>query len=152
MIMKKHLNEDNNYSILRNPSPYRIGRAPGAEMNADEKLKQQYLMRRAEEVATFQEKLQVIGQMEKVKPMMADLFRDITMLRNFVEGEQKEPLATAEHVKTLKAMVDKFDEMNNILTTEIIPLCDELAVTEPYTKNEPTVSQLGSYPVIQVTI
>lgn len=142
--MKNPINEDNNYSILRNPSPYRIGRAPGAEMNADEKLKKQYLMRRAEEVATFQEKLPVIGQMEKIKPMMADLFRDITMIRNFIQQEENEPLASAEHKSTMETMITKFDEMNNILTNDIIPLCDNLAIDGALSSNDPTVTSLAA--------
>lgn len=81
--MKKPLLEYN--SVLRNPSPYRIDRAPDPIYNNDEQLRLQYLIRRAEEVATFQEEARVVGQLEKLKPMLSDLFRDITIVRGFVD-------------------------------------------------------------------
>lgn len=124
------LNEDNNWSVLRNPAPFRIGRAPSPVYNDDEKLKINYLLRKAEEAATFTEKARVVGQMEQIKPQLADLYRDITSIRNFIEGQKKEPLATKEHIKVMDDMIKIFDDMNNTLTGDVFDLCDKLVVED----------------------
>lgn len=118
------LNENNDWSPLRNPSPYRIGRAPNPVFNDDEKLKINYLLRRAEEAATFKEQARVVGQMEQIKPLLADLYRDITQIRNFIEGQKKEPLATQKHQKVMDKMIKVFDGMNEKLTNDVFELCD----------------------------
>lgn len=68
--------------------------------------------------------------MEQIKPMLADLYRDITTIRNFVKGQETEPLATERHIATMEKMVSVFDKMNTMLTDEIFALCDDLIVDE----------------------
>lgn len=132
MVVKKHrqLNEDNNWSVLRNPAPFRIGRAPNPVFNDDEKLKINYLLRKAEEAATFTEQARVVGQMEQIKPQLADLYRDITSIRNFIEGQKKEPLATKKHLEVMDKMIAVFDKMNETLTNDVFELCDQLVVDD----------------------
>lgn len=55
-MRRKKINEGNDWGILRNPSPYRIGRDPGYVQDASDRLKQSYLMRKSEEMNTFYEK------------------------------------------------------------------------------------------------
>lgn len=62
--------------------------------------------------------------------MLADLYRDITTIRNFVKGQESEPLATEKHIATMEKMISAFDKMNGMLTDEIFALCDDLIVDE----------------------
>lgn len=61
MKRRRRLTEDADWHILRNPAPFRIGRAPEPIYNDDSKLKINYLLRRAEEIATFREQARVVG-------------------------------------------------------------------------------------------
>lgn len=127
---RETLLEDNDWSILRNPSPYRIGRAPGPIFNNDAQLELQYLIRKAEEIATFEEKARVVGQLEKLKPLLANLFRDITIIRGFIQEEKQEPMASEKNIAAMDKMIAIFDDMNDKLANEVFPLCDDLAVEE----------------------
>lgn len=68
--------------------------------------------------------------MELLRPMLADLFRDITTVRGFVFDEKGEPMASQRNIDAMEKMVAIFDEMNDKLCNEVFPLCDELAVEE----------------------
>jgi hypothetical protein len=46
MNRKKHLKEDTSFTLSKGSSPYKIYRAPDPVMNADDKLKQNWIIRR----------------------------------------------------------------------------------------------------------
>lgn len=94
---KKHLKEDTSFTLSKGSSPYRIYRAPEPVFNADEQLHQNWIIRRQmEQEANFQ-KLQTVGEIEKLKDPIFNLFRDITDIRNIIEDSKSYPMVTQEN-------------------------------------------------------
>ena len=97
-------------------------------MNADDKLKQNWIIRRQMEQEANIQKLQTVGEIEKLKDPIFNLFRDITNIRNLIEDSKSYPMVTDENRLTMKEMQDIFDGMNKDIVMKIIPLIDELGL------------------------
>ena len=128
MNNKKHLKEDTSFTLSKGSSPYKIYRAPDPVMNADDKLKQNWIIRRQMEQEANIQKLQTVGEIEKLKDPIFNLFRDITNIRNLIEDSKSYPMVTDENRLTMKEMQDIFDGMNKDIVMKIIPLIDELGL------------------------
>ena len=64
---KKHLKEDTSFTLSKGSSPYKIYRAPDPVMNADDKLKQNWIIRRQMEQEANIQKLQTVAEIEKLE-------------------------------------------------------------------------------------
>ena len=128
MNKKKHLKEDTSFTLSKGSSPYRIYRAPEPVFNADDKLKQNWIIRRQMEQEANIQKLQTVGEIEKLKDPIFNLFRDIINIRNLIEDSKSYPMVTQENSDTMKEMQSIFDNMNKDIVTKIIPLIDELGL------------------------
>lgn len=125
---KKHLKEDTSFTLSKGSSPYRIYRAPEPVFNADEQLHQNWIIRRQmEQEANFQ-KLQTVGEIEKLKDPIFNLFRDITEIRNIIEDSKSYPMVTQENRDIMTDMQKVFDDMNKQIVGVIIPLIDQLGL------------------------
>ena len=128
MNNKKHLKEDTSFTLSKGSSPYRIYKAPEPVMNADDKLKQTWIIRRQKEQEANIQKLQTIGEIEKLKDPIFNLFRDITNIRNIIEDSKSYPMVTEENIRIMKEMQDVFDGMNKDIVAKIIPMIDQLGL------------------------
>ena len=97
-------------------------------MNADDKLKQNWLIRRQMEQEANIQKLQTVAQIEKLEQPLFNLFRDITNIRNMIEDCKSWPMVTEQNIDTMKQMQSIFDGMNKDIITKIIPLLDQLGL------------------------
>ena len=136
MNRKKHLKEDTSFTLSKGSSPYKIYRAPEPVMNADDKLKQNWIIRRQMEQEANIQKLQTVAEIEKLEQPLFDLFRDITNIRNMIEDCKAWPMVTQQNIRTMKEMQDIFDGMNKDIITKIIPLLDELGLKPNMNKGE----------------
>lgn len=136
MNKKKHLKEDTSFTLSKGSSPYRIYRAPEPVFNADDKLKQNWIIRRQMEQETQIQKLQTVGEIEKLKDPIFNLFRDITNIRNLIEDSKSYPMVTQENIDIMKEMQDIFDGMNKDIITKIIPLIDQLGLKPNMNKGD----------------
>lgn len=128
MNKKKHLREDTSFTLSKGSSPYKIYRAPDPVMNADNQMKQNWQIKRMIQDETRMVKLQTVGQIEKLKDPIYNLFRDITNIRNLIEDSKSFPMVTQENIDTMKEMQSIFDNMNKDIVTKIIPLLDQLGL------------------------
>lgn len=128
---KKKINEGNDWGILRNPSPYRIGRDPGYADNADDRLKQTYLMRRAEEMNNFYEKKQLKAQLDKLEPMLVDVYQRLIQIQTFIIQQENDPLLTNKDRKTMDSMIADISNFSNDLIQKCIKRLDTLANDKP---------------------
>lgn len=136
MNKKKHLKEDTSFTLSKGSSPYRIYRAPEPVFNADDKLKQNWIIRRQMEQETQIQKLQTVGEIEKLKDPIFNLFRDITNIRNLIEDSKSYPMVTQQNISIMKDMQDIFDGMNKDIITKIIPLIDQLGLQPNMNKGD----------------
>ena len=136
MNKKKHLKEDTSFTLSKGSSPYKIYRAPDPVMNADDKLKQNWIIRRQMEQEANIQKLQTVAEIEKLEQPLFNLFRDITSIRNLIEDCKSWPMVTQQNIRTMKEMQDIFDGMNKDIITKIIPLLDELGLKPNMNKDE----------------
>ena len=136
MNRKKHLKEDTSFTLSKGSSPYKIYRAPEPVMNADDKLKQNWIIRRQMQQEANIQKLQTVAEIEKLEQPLFNLFRDITSIRNLIEDCKSWPMVTQQNIRTMKEMQDIFDGMNKDIITKIIPLLDELGLKPNMNKGE----------------
>ena len=136
MNKKKHLKEDTSFTLSKGSSPYKLYRAPEPVMNADDKLKQNWIIRRQMEQEANIQKLQTVAEIEKLEQPLFNLFRDITSIRNMIEDCKSWPMVTQQNIRTMKEMQDIFDGMNKDIITKIIPLLDELGLKPNMNKGE----------------
>ena len=136
MNKKKHLKEDTSFTLSKGSSPYKLYRAPDPVMNADDKLKQNWIIRRQMEQEANIQKLQTVAEIEKLEQPLFNLFRDITSIRNMIEDCKSWPMVTQQNIRTMKEMQDIFDGMNKDIITKIIPLLDELGLKPNMNKGE----------------
>lgn len=136
MNKKKHFKEDTSFTLSKGSSPYRIYRAPEPVMNADDKLKQNWIIRRQMEQDANIQKLQTVGEIEKLKDPIFNLFRDITNIRNLIEDSKSYPMVTQENIDIMKEMQDVFDGMNKDIIIKIIPLIDQLGLKSNMNKGD----------------
>ena len=105
-------------------------------MNADDKLKQTWIVRRQFEQEANIQKQQTVAEIEKLKDPIFNLFRDITNIRNLIEDSKSYPMVTDENRRTMKEMQDIFDGMNKDIIIKIIPLIDQLGLKPNMNKGE----------------
>ena len=127
-MRQKHskLNED--WSVLRNPSPYKIGPAPGYVADNRPEMSRQFFLRRAEEENMYNVKLQSIGSLMGLEPEFLALFKKVSEVANIVDSQKTLPLLTSQQKKTLDAIIDKLSNINKILTQDILADLDSLTV------------------------
>lgn len=125
---KKHLKEDTSFTLSKGSSPYKIYRAPEPVMNADDKLKQNWIIRRQMEQEANIQKLQTVGELDKLKDPIYNLFRDITNIRNLIEDSKSYPMVTKQNIDIMNQVQKVFDNMNKDIVTKIIPLLDQLGL------------------------
>lgn len=128
MNKKKHLKEDTSFTLSKGSSPYKIYRAPEPVMNADDKLKQTWIIRRQMEQEANIQKLQTVGEIEKLKDPIFNLFRDIITIYNLIEDSKSYPMVTDENRLTMKEMQEIFENMNKDIISKIIPMIDKLGL------------------------
>ena len=133
---KKHLKEDTSFTLSKGSSPYKIYRAPDPVMNADDKLKQNWIIRRQMEQEANIQKLQTVAEIEKLEQPLFNLFRDITNIRNMIEDCKSWPMVTQENIRIMKEMQDIFDGMNKDIIIKIIPLLDQLGLKPNMNKGD----------------
>lgn len=133
---KKHLKEDTSFTLSKGSSPYKIYRAPDPVMNADDKLKQNWIIRRQMEQEANIQKLQTVAEIEKLEQPLFNLFRDITNIRNMIEDCKSWPMVTQENIRIMKEMQDIFDGMNKDIIMKIIPLLDQLGLKPNMNKGD----------------
>ena len=136
MNKKKHLKEDTSFTLSKGSSPYKIYRAPEPVMNADDKLKQTWIIRRQMEQEANIQKLQTVGELDKLKDPIFNLFRDITNIRNLIEDSKGYPMVTQENIDKMKEIQEVFDEMNKNIVIKVIPMLDELGLKSNMNKGE----------------
>lgn len=136
MNKKKHLKEDTSFTLSKGSSPYKIYRAPDPVMNADDKLKQNWIIRRQMEQEANIQKLQTVAEIEKLEQPLFNLFRDITNIRNHIEDCKSWPMVTQENIRIMKEMQDIFDGMNKDIIMKIIPLLDQLGLKPNMNKGD----------------
>ena len=128
MNKKKHLKEDTSFTLSKGSSPYKIYRAPEPVMTADDKLKQTWIIRRQMEQEANIQKLQTVGEIEKLKDPIFNLFRDIITIYNLIEDSKSYPMVTDENRLTMKEMQEIFENMNKDIISKIIPMIDKLGL------------------------
>ena len=136
MNKKKHLKEDTSFTLSKGSSPYKIYRAPDPVMNADDKLKQTWIIRRQMEQEANIQKQQTVAEIEKLEQPLFNLFRDITNIRNHIEDCKSWPMVTQENIHIMKEMQDIFDGMNKDIIMKIIPLLDQLGLKPNMNKGD----------------
>ena len=136
MNNKKHLKEDTSFTLSKGSSPYRIYRAPEPVLNADDKLKQNWIVRRQMQQEANIQKLQTVAEIEKLEQPLFNLFRDITNIRNMIEDCKSWPMVTQQNIDTMKEMQDIFDGMNKDIVLKIIPLLDQLGLKPNMNKGD----------------
>jgi hypothetical protein len=136
MNKKKHLKEDTSFTLSKGSSPYKIYRAPDPVMNADDKLKQNWIIRRQMEQEANIQKQQTVAEIEKLEQPLCNLFRDITNIRNHIEDCKSWPMVTQENIRIMKEMQDIFDGMNKDIIMKIIPLLDQLGLKPNMNKGD----------------
>lgn len=128
MNKKKHLKEDNTFVLSKGSSPYKLYRAPEPVMNDDNKMKQNWKVQREIEDEARLQKLQTVGEIEKLKDPIFNLFRDITSIRNTIEDSKSWPMVTQQNIRIMNEMQEIFDGMNKDIVMKIIPLIDQLGM------------------------
>lgn len=130
MSSKKRKNKVNeaagDFSILRHPSPYRIGRAPAPVFNADEQMKMNHLMRSAEEVNNFIEKLQLVGKLEHLDPLIRDFYKQFANIYHFLDEQYNDVTLTKDMKLKIKELQGMFDKIGTTIFNDIIPMVDKL--------------------------
>lgn len=129
MRMNKKVINEGDFSVLRNPSPYRVGRAPGFVRNADDALRRSYLMRRAEEENSYYQSQQLIGQLEQLGPMLQNVFEQMVNIHNFIEGQRMQPLITKKQKKSLDNINAMLNDITKTLSIDCINEIDKLGNT-----------------------
>lgn len=123
---RKVVNED--WSVLRNPSPFKIGPAPGFVRDNSPEMTRQYFLRRAEEENSFNTQLKSIGQLEAIEPEFITLFQKVAELHGFVLSQKSLPLITSKQKAILDGIAEKLERVNLIITKEVLADLDKLTV------------------------
>lgn len=127
-MRRKNINEGNDWGILRNPSPYRIGRDPGYVQDASDRLKQNYLMRKSEEMNTFYEKKQLKAQLDKLEPMFTDVYQRLVQIQTFIAQQQNDPLLSNKDRKIMDSIISDITNLSNDLIMKSMKKLDQLAL------------------------
>lgn len=127
-MRRKKINEGNDWGILRNPSPYRIGRDPGYVQDASDRLKQSYLMRKSEEMNTFYEKKMLKAQLDKLEPMLTDVYQRLVQIQTFIAQQQNDPLLSNKDRKIMDSIISDITNLSNDLIMKSMEKLDKLAL------------------------
>lgn len=114
------------WSTLRQPSPYRIGRAPAPRFNADEQMKMSYLMQSAEQVNNFLQKNMLAGRLESIDPLVRDFFKQFAHIFHYLDEQLNDPTLPKEVKKDIINLQNHFDKIGTRIASKIIPLIDKL--------------------------
>lgn len=126
--MRKHINEE--FSVLRNNSPYKIRRDKGYVQDAAPQMNQRYLLNKAMEVNNFYERQRMFGELDKLEPLFVDLFKQITNIREFLESQTRQPLIKKNQISIIRKIAKKLDKVNDIISTEVLDDLDKLGATK----------------------
>lgn len=126
--MRKHINEE--FSVLRNNSPYKIRRDKGYVQDATPQMNQRYLLNKAMEVNNFYERQRMFGELDKLEPLFVDLFKQITNIREFLESQTRQPLIKKNQILIIRKIAKKLDKVNDIISTEVLDDLDKLGATK----------------------
>ena len=132
--MKKPVNEE--FSTLRNNSPYKIRRDKGFIQDATPQMNQRYLLNKAMEINNFYERQKMFGELDKLEPLFIDLFKQISYIKEFIESQLSQPLINKQQSLIIKKLSKKLDKINYIISTEILDDLDELGDTKEKTPED----------------
>lgn len=122
--MRKQINEE--FSTLRNSSPYKVRRDKGFIQDATPQMNQRYLMQKAMEINNFYNKQIMFGELDKLEPMLVDLFRQITHVKEFLNSQLNQPLINKKQVRSIRTIGKKLDQINKLISTDILDELDKL--------------------------
>lgn len=122
--MRKRIDEE--FSTLRNSSPYKVRRDKGFVQDATPQLNQRYLMQKAMEINNFYERQQMFGELDKLEPLFVDLFKQITYIKEFLASQEKQPLINKRQRQSIKTLAKKLDQINKLISTDILEELDKL--------------------------
>lgn len=122
--MRKRIDEE--FSTLRNSSPYKVRRDKGFVQDATPQLNQRYLMQKAMEINNFYERQQMFGELDKLEPLFVDLFKQITYIKEFLVSQEKQPLINKRQRQSIKTLAKKLDQINKLISTDILEELDKL--------------------------
>ncbi len=126
--MRKKINEE--FSVLRNNSPYKIRRDKGFVQDATPQMNQRYLMNKAMEVNNFYERQKMFGELDKLEPLFINLFKQITNIKEFLESQLSQPLINKKQTAIIKKLAKKLDKVNDIISTDVLDDLDKLGATK----------------------
>ena len=98
--MRKRINEE--FSTLRNSSPYKIRRDKGFVQDATPQMNQRYLMNKAQEINNFYERQRMFGEFDKLEPLFVDLFKQISYIKEFLNTQEKQPMLQKRHLTSIR--------------------------------------------------
>jgi hypothetical protein len=122
--MRKRIDEE--FSTLRNSSPYKVRRDKGFVQDATPQLNQRYLMQKAMEINNFYERQQMFGELDKLEPLFVDLFKQITYIKEFLASQEKQPLINKRQRQSIRTLAKKLDQINKVISTDILDELDKL--------------------------
>lgn len=122
--MRKRIDEE--FSPLRNSSPYKVRRDKGFVQDATPQLNQRYLMQKAMEINNFYERQQMFGELDKLEPLFVDLFKQITYIKEFLVSQEKQPLINKRQRQSIRAISKKLDQINKVISTDVLDELDKL--------------------------
>lgn len=89
-------------------------------------MAQNYLLRAAEEANTFNQKLQLAGRLDKLDPLIRDLYKQYALIYHFIDEQLNDPTYTKETKEQMIDFLKKFDKIGTVIMSEIIPSLDEM--------------------------
>ena len=122
--MRKRIDEE--FSPLRNSSPYKVRRDKGFVQDATPQLNQRYLMQKAMEINNFYERQQMFGELDKLEPLFVDLFKQITYIKEFLVSQEKQPLINKRQRQSIRAISKKLDQINKVISSDVLDELDKL--------------------------
>jgi hypothetical protein len=122
--MRKRIDEE--FSTLRNSSPYKVRRDKGFVQDATPQLNQRYLMQKAMEINNFYERQQMFGELDKLEPLFVDLFKQITYIKEFLVSQEKQPLINKRQRQSIRTLSKKLDQINKVISTDVLDELDKL--------------------------
>lgn len=134
--MRKRINEE--FSTLRNNSPYKIRRDKGFVQDATPQMNQRYLLNKAMEVNNFYERQRMFGEFDKMEPLFVDLFKQITYIREFLESQLQQPLINKKQISVIRGLAKKLDKINDIISSDVLDELDKLGATKEEENPEDT--------------
>lgn len=126
--MRKRINEE--FSTLRNSSPYKIRRDKGFVQDATPQMNQRYLMNKAQEINNFYERQRMFGEFDKLEPLFVDLFKQISYIKEFLNTQEKQPMLQKRHLTSIRKIAKKLDSINKVISSDILEELDKLGANK----------------------